>query len=137
MSGEQDLYTLLATLSPRLSDGEYVFCTFPGAGYGEYAELDPVACVLEAEGLTLVVPTANARAHGLDWQSPLRMITLGVHSSLDAVGLTAACARQLAARGISANVIAAYHHDHVFVPAPRALEALAALNALTCTEGMG
>ena len=59
-----------------------------------------------------------------------RCITLDVHSSLEAVGLTAACAQALAAGGISANVVAGYSHDHILVPAPRAQDALAALDAL-------
>jgi hypothetical protein len=58
------------------------------------------------------------------------MITLRVHSSLAAVGLTAAVAAALSDHGISANVVAAYCHDHIFVPADRAEEALAALRSL-------
>jgi hypothetical protein len=53
-----------------------------------------------------------------------------MHSSLEAVGLTAAVATALAARGIAANVIAGARHDHVFVPAARADDALAALRDL-------
>jgi hypothetical protein len=53
-----------------------------------------------------------------------------VHSSLEAVGLTAAVAGALTAAGISANVVAAFHHDHVFVPADRAEAAMAQLDLL-------
>ena len=54
-------------------------------------------------------------------------ISLGVHSSLEAVGLTAALSTRLADAGISANVIAALRRDHFFVPWDRRDEALAVL----------
>lgn len=60
-----------------------------------------------------------------------RAITLEVHSSLNAVGLTAAVSGALARRGISANVVAAFYHDHIFVPAGQAQEALETLGALS------
>ena len=72
----------------------------------------------------------QAESSGLGPLPRFRMITLGVYSSLEAVGLTAAVADCLAQRGIAANVIAAYHHDHVFVPEGRAQEAFEALTAL-------
>ena len=62
----------------------------------------------------------------------MRQITLKVHSSLEAIGLTAAMSRALMEAGISANVVAAYYHDHIFVPAAdaeRAVEALRQLSA--------
>lgn len=130
MSGETDLDRLLASLSPRFVDGEFVFCTFADARYGDRSELAPIAAVSEPQGLTLVLPRANADARGLAYESIYRMITLGVHSSLDAVGLTAAVSARLAAHGISANVIAGYHHDHIFVPREQADEAVAALAEL-------
>lgn len=49
---------------------------------------------------------------------------------MQAVGLTAIVAEKLAAKGIGANVVAAYYHDHVFVPSEQAVEALAVLQAL-------
>ena len=131
MSGETHLPTLLAELEPALLPGELVFLSVPGAGYGDLPELRPVALMVEDEGLSLVVPRAAAEAAGRDASAPLRCITLRVHSSLEAVGLTAAVARALAEVGISANVIAAAHHDHVFVPAADAERALAALAALS------
>ncbi|GAB4250646.1 ACT domain-containing protein [Deferrisoma sp.] len=130
MSGEKDLGKLLGSLAPVLRDGEYVFCTFPGARYGDYADLEPVASVLEAEGLTLVVPKPRADERGLGYEGVFRWIALRVHSSLEAVGLTAAFSGRLAERGISANVVAGYHHDHIFVPKAQAEEALEALEEL-------
>ena len=115
MSGETNLDKLLATISPSLMDGEFVFLSFANAGYGDYANLDPVASIIEAEGLTLVVRKSQADRHALEYQSSFKGITLGVHSSLDAVGLTAAFSVKLTEQGISANVIAGYFHDHIFV----------------------
>lgn len=135
-SGETDLNRLLAGMAPEPMPGEYVFCSFPGGRYGEHAELDPVAAVREAEGLTLVIPRHSADAHNLAYSSVLKGITLTVHSSLEAVGLTAAVARRLSAQGISANVMAGYYHDHVLVQSEHAARALAALRALA-TEAAG
>jgi len=130
VAGETDLAWLIAELEPRLDGREFVFCTIAGAAYGDRRELEPVAAMQEAEGLTLVLERARAEAAGLDYEGVFRMITLQVHSSLEAVGLTAAVADRLADLEIGANVIAGYHHDHVLVPADRAGEALRALEAL-------
>ena len=84
---------------------------------------------VEEEGLTLVIERSVAEGNRIDCSAPFRRIVLTVHSSLEAVGLTAAVATALAERGISANMIAAFHHDHIFVPSDRAEAALAALHA--------
>ena len=131
MIGESNLEKLLASLAPRLVPGEFVFCTFEAAKYGDHADLQPVAAISEPEGLTLIVPKPVAQARSLTSSAVHRMITLGVHSSLEAVGLTAAVATQLTAHGISANVVAAFHHDHIFVPCEHAERAIAALNELS------
>lgn len=128
MAGEKNLNTLLASLSPRLVEGEFVFCTIPGARYGEFAGLFPLASFQEEQGLTIVVSKARADQAGLGYESVFRCITLSVHSSLEAVGLTAAVSGKLTEKGISANVIAGYFHDHIFVAADQADAALAALN---------
>lgn len=128
MAGERDLDKLLASLSPRLVDDDFVFCTIEGAAYGDFADLSPLASFSEDDGLTLVLTKQKADRAGLKYESLFRCITLDLHSSLAAVGLTAAVSRRLADRGISANIIAAYHHDHVFVPAEKAGDALSVLN---------
>ena len=115
MSGERDLGRLLAGLTPILDPVEY--------GFETAAEAPPLgdafALIREAEGVTAIRP-------GKGWAR----ITLQVHSSLDAVGLTARVAESLAAHGISANMVAAFHHDHVFVPWTRRDEALGVLAEL-------
>lgn len=127
MAGETDLDTILASLTPKLSTEEFVFCTFAEGRYGDHAILDPIACVTEHEGLTLVLPRDQADLSGLPYETVFRRITLQVHSSLDAVGLTAAVATRLAEHGMSANVVAGYYHDHIFVPTDLAQAAVDAL----------
>lgn len=131
MTGETDLGKMLASLQPTLREGEYVFCTMENGRYGDHPELEPIASFLEAEGLTLVIPKPRADQHGIPYEGVFRCITLSVHSSLDAVGLTAVVAAKLAEHSISANVIAAYYHDHIFVQSHRAKAALAALRELS------
>lgn len=124
--GERDLTTLLRHMQPELRPGRFVFVTVPRLPDG----VEPVASVREDEGLSLVLDQADADRLGLDYEYVAAMITLRVHSALAAVGLTAAVAGELAAAGISCNVVAGHHHDHLFVPAEhgtRAAELLAAL----------
>ena len=130
MTGETNLNQLLATMSPVLKEEEYVFCTVKGS-YGDYSQLSPLASYQEEEGLTLVVTKEAAVHANLPFDTTFQVITLEVHSSLEAVGLTAAISTKLAACGISANVMAAYYHDHIFVPHDHAQTALAALKELT------
>ena len=124
---KKNLNKLLASISPRLLSGEFVFCTVQGK-YGDYADLSPLATFIESEGLTLVITEENAIKANLSYESIFKCITLTVHSSLDAVGLTAAVSGKLAEKGISANVIAAYYHDHIFVQTEMAELAIKALN---------
>ncbi|MEM7126677.1 MAG: ACT domain-containing protein [Chloroflexota bacterium] len=131
MTSITDLKTLLKEMAPRLREGVYVFATFKSATYGDRAELEPVASFQEDEGLTLVIPKEQADNHQIPYETTLNAITLTVHSSLEAVGLTAAVANKLAEHGISANVIAAFYHDHIFVPSDRAEDALNALRELS------
>ena len=131
MTAETDLATLIRNLKPRLRPATYVFCSLAEGNYGALAHTDPVACIAETEGLTLVMTQASADREGLTYEGSFRCIGLEVHSHLEAVGLTAAIAGELATHGISANVVAAYHHDHVFVPSRHAEEALLLLEAMS------
>ncbi|MFG2990395.1 ACT domain-containing protein [Streptomyces sp. NPDC048257] len=128
MSGESDLRTLLSGMRPELNEGRYVFCTVEGDTVP--AGTTPVATVREPEGLTLVLRREEADAAGLAYDYTAGWITLRIHSALDAVGLTAAFAAELGAHGLSCNVIAGYHHDHLFVAVDRAEEAMAVLEGL-------
>lgn len=130
MCGTTDLDELLRVMKPQLLAAEFVFCTVAGS-LVDYVSLKPVATFIEAEGLTLVLDKNTAQDAGLPFEGAFRQITLTVHSSLEAVGLTAAISAKLAAKGISANVIAAYYHDHIFVPSAKAEMALLALQELS------
>ena len=129
MAGEKELKTLLASMSPSLDDTDWVFAV---VGEEDAVRLTPhaIASFREVEGLTLVLPQAAADDLK-NVSAPMSRITLEVHSSLEAVGLTAAVAGALAEAGLSANVVAAYYHDHIFVPKASADRALAVLQALT------
>ncbi|MEO1525359.1 MAG: ACT domain-containing protein [Planctomycetota bacterium] len=130
MNGVDDLAVLLGNLNPVLQSGEYVFVTLANGVYGEGTTLQPIASFAEHEGLTLVIPERRATEEELPFDGTFRLITLSVYSDLHAVGLTAAVAGALSRSGIPANVIAAFHHDHVLVPTPQAEEAMAVLNGL-------
>ena len=129
MSGHTDLEYLLRAADPVLDDQHYVFVSLSGE-YGDYADWNPIATFAEAEGLTLVIPCSTADEHGVAYDDVLQRITLRVHSSLSAVGLTAAFSAALTREGISANVIAGYYHDHIFVPVADAARAMIALEEL-------
>lgn len=125
MSGLHDLDRALASLDAT-PQGIYVFATVPTVPDG----LDPFAVIAEDEGYTVVVTEEQARDAALPLDEKFARITLGVHSSLNAVGLTATISQTLASRSISCNVIAGYFHDHLFVQADRVTEASAALDEL-------
>lgn len=130
VGSEVDLPTLLRTLRPVLRDGEWAFVSLPSHVAAAHRDA-ALASFVEDEGVSLVLPRGHAEAHALAHDGAFRCITCTVHSSLQAVGLTAAIASALAARGIPANVIAATRHDHVLVPSARVDEAVDALRALS------
>ena len=133
MSGEQDLGRLLATLEPHLHPDLLVYAEV--AAGAAVPEVDAFAVIAEDEGTTLVLRAADAEALGLTHEFPCRRIELRVHSSLDAVGMTAAFATALADHGISANVIAGLRHDHLLIPDADAERAVEVLRALQRTAG--
>jgi len=128
-SGETNLNALLKTLKPVLNTGEFVFCFVR-----ELTEAQTAACIMsfqEEEGTTLIIPRWQADRLKLPYTFVGAWITLTVHSSLHAVGLTAAFSHALAKQGISCNVVAAFHHDHIFVDYPNAEAAMEILKELS------
>jgi hypothetical protein len=121
---------MLARLSPALHDEIYLFVTIADGRLPEEAGACAIAWFREAEGVSLILPRDAAILLGHGEEPPMRQITLKVNSSLEGVGLTAAVAGRLAEHGIACNMVAAFHHDHLFVPADRAEEALALLEQL-------
>ena len=124
----RETQAMLAGMKPRLASGEFVFCTSRDVDLIARANPLALGSFKEDEGTTLILARADAKALGFDEAMPMRRIVLDVFSALDGIGLTAGVASALTAAKIPCNMIAAYHHDHVFVPAHRAEEAVAVLN---------
>ncbi len=131
MQGERDLSTLLQQMTPEVHPDVFAFCCFPDRQLPP--GLTPVGTFHEAEGLTAIVPLHQVQALGLPHQFECRMVTLTVHSALDAVGFLTRISAALAAQGIACNVVSAFHHDHLFVPSERIADAMNALTELRRT----
>jgi uncharacterized protein len=126
--GEKDLVKLCASLDPVMALPIYVFCSFP-----DFILPDGLATfctVREREGMTAVVEQSDAQRLRLPYTYESRLITLTVHSSLEAVGFIAVISRELAQAGIPCNAIAGCRHDHIFVPVERAEESMTVLKAI-------
>ncbi len=131
-----DLQVLLQQMQPQLQAEPYAYLRLPDwPDAAQLQRLQPFALFAESEGISAVVSQACATAAELQGEGPFALISLRVHSSLQAVGLTAAIATALTDAGISANVIAALHHDHLLVPWPAREDALAVLTALSLRAG--
>jgi predicted N-acetyltransferase YhbS len=128
MTGEKDIRTLLASIHPVLREGEYVYVLWP---HGRPLAAGIEAAVREAEGLTVVLPRAEADRLELPYDFVAAWITLQVHSSLEAIGLTAAVGAALTDAKISCNVLAGFHHDHLLVPVADAERAIEVLHELS------
>jgi uncharacterized protein len=133
---EHDLLKLLATMEPELHAGEFVFASVSEARFADVVA-DAVCVFRETEGITVIVPRAVADSQGLGYDFVAAWITLMVNSALDAVGLTAAFASALTNAGISCNVVAALHHDHLFVAVAEGTRALEVLEALSRASSSG
>ncbi|MEK1897265.1 MAG: ACT domain-containing protein [Rhizobium sp.] len=120
----RDTHAMLSGMTPTLMNGEFVFCVMPDEDVARLAVPDTLAWFREREGISLILSKSRAEQLGFNCDMPMRRIVLEVLSSLEGVGLTAAVASALAARSIPCNMVAAYHHDHVFVPAAMAELAL-------------
>ncbi len=133
MSGEKDLAVLIQNMEPVLNTGEYVFCTIETLG-----GIPDIGRILfffrETEAITIVLEKKIADEWSLDYHYISSWITLNIHSSLEAVGLTAAFANALKKENISCNVVAAYFHDHIFVAEKDAEKAMDALYALRSAQ---
>jgi hypothetical protein len=115
-------------MEPSLREGVWVFGILPA---GVPLEADGiVASIREPEGMSVVMEEGAALGAGVRPVFRAAWITLTVHSDLEAVGLTAAVSVALGAAGISCNVVAGTYHDHLFVPAQKAADAMAALHKL-------
>ena len=115
MSGDTDLSNLLKTMKPELNEGIYSFYTVESLAGLRIPLEDILMFFQEKESITLIVSKQNAVKYQLSQENLFSWITLSVHSSLSAVGLTAAFSGALAKVNISCNVVSGYYHDHIFV----------------------
>ncbi len=129
MNGEKDLSKLLQTLQPSHNPGDYVFCVVDDPAMVNVK--DSILFFRETEGFTIVIKKELADSLKLDYSFIAAWITLTVHSSLEAVGLTAAFSAALSAGGISCNVVAAFYHDHLFVNKNDCEKAMKILNGFS------
>ena len=119
--GETDIDKLIAGMKPKLNEGDYVFCLVSNDSEiynSKISRKDILMEFKETEGITLILKKNVADKYaddGLRYEYVAAWLTLEIHSALEAVGLTAAVSKALAEANISANVIAAFHHDHIFV----------------------
>ena len=127
MIGENNQQKLLKSIKPMLDPREFVFCTIP---FNQiiYPDLNPICRFEEKEGVTLILEKPEAENNNLNYTYPCKMITLEVHSSLEAVGFLAAITSRLAEQGISVNPVSAYYHDHLFVPVSKAEQTMKILD---------
>jgi hypothetical protein len=134
MRQKKNLESILKNLNPSTTEASFVFCTLPALpGGADPAVLDPWAIIKEDEGISLILEKERADRLGLKYESTYGRITLKVYSSLNAVGLSAAVATALACEDISVNIVAGYHHDHLFVPKTHLETAMKILRGMQCS----
>ncbi|MBT9553003.1 MAG: ACT domain-containing protein [Hydrogenophaga sp.] len=129
MIGEKDQVRLQQLMAPDLRPETYVYCTFPD--HRLPVGLAPICTFTESEGLTAIVEFSQAIRVQVPYIFEAKLITLTVHSSLEAIGFLAMISTALAKAGIPCNAVAAFHHDHLFIPVDRADDAFSLLNALS------
>ena len=129
-SGDEDLSNLLNNLQPNLLNEDYVFITLEDYSFDFFNLLHPIATFKEEEGLTLVISEERAKRENFEYNSVFKCISLGVHSSLNSVGLIATISTLLSEKGISCNVFSGYFHDHLFVQKSLSKEALELLKSI-------
>jgi hypothetical protein len=125
MNGESNLESLLRNMKPMVVQGEYVFCSIQES---QLEDLENLLMVFrESEGPTVIVTKVVAEKNELDFSSSWGLVSLSIHSDLEAVGFLAAITSHLAEVGISVNAVSAFYHDHLFVPYERVDEAMSRL----------
>jgi hypothetical protein len=126
MEGEKNLEKLLKTMRPSLNEGDFVFCVVNDIATIESSDI--IMFFREQEGFTVIIKKELADSLNFEYSFVASWITLTVHSSLEAVGLTAAFSKALSQEGISCNVVAAFYHDHIFVAQSDSEKAMDILN---------
>jgi uncharacterized protein len=128
-TGETDLKKLIKSLKPKHNTGDFVFCEI--SDLSKINAKDIIMFFKEEEAVTIIITKELADRLKLQYSFVAAWITLTVHSSLTAVGLTALVSKTLSDNGISCNVVAAFYHDHIFVGKEDADKAISLLNQLS------
>lgn len=123
LNGEENLEILLKSINPVLDSREFVFCTISKNDF-QKIKTNAVCWFKEKEGITLILEMSEAEKNNLEFIYPCKMITLNVHSNLNAIGFLAAVTTKLAEHKISVNAVSAFYHDYLFVPAEKAEQAV-------------
>ncbi|MEQ9467942.1 MAG: ACT domain-containing protein [Ekhidna sp.] len=129
MTGETNLSKLIKTMTPKLNKGDYIFATIKNID--KISRQDTLCEFKEDEGWSVIIERRKADELGISYSFIASWITLDVHSSLEAVGLTAAFSTELSNHNISCNVIAGFYHDHIFVDKKDGKKALEILRTLS------
>lgn len=121
---------MISGMTPELQPGVFVFVTTDDDVLAGRLSAQAISTFKEKEGMSVIIPISLAEELDFNVDHPMQCITLNVYSSLEGVGLTAAVATALGQAAIPCNMVAAFHHDHVFVPADMSANALAVLERL-------
>lgn len=132
MSGQTNLNDVLKSLDISCDGIEYGFANIKADGFPQSADI--IGTFSEKEGLTIIASVIYLRENNIQFDGPYAKLTIEVHTSLQLVGLTAVLSKQLAENGISANVVAAYYHDHIFVQYEHRQKAIELLYKLKDSE---
>jgi len=123
-------YDMISGMTPTVRSGIYVFISTEDPTLVASLTSQAISTFEEEEGISMLISVDLARKSGFSVDQPMSCITLNVYSSLEGVGLTAAVSTALGDNSIPCNMVAAFHHDHVFVPSEmcdRAMEVLTSL----------
>ena len=126
----QTAYDMISGMTPELQTGSFVFVTTNDPDLVTSLSGKAVSVFKEDEGISMIIPAGLAEQSMLNVDHPMRCITLNVFSSLEGVGLTAAVSTALGDHDIPCNMVAAFHHDHVFVPSEMCDQAMEVLISL-------
>lgn len=130
-------FDMISKMTPEVRAGSFVFVTTDNPVLGASLSSEAVSMFKEDEGISMIIPIELAEKNNFGVDDPMRCITLNVYSSLNGVGLTSAVSTALGDNAIPCNIVAAFHHDHVFVPSDmceRAMQALTSLQNQTAKD---
>lgn len=127
MVGINNLEVLLKSMKPELIEGAFVFVTTKG----DFSKLSPILIFKEKEGTTIIIKKETADKNKIKYETVWAMITLTIHSDLNAVGFLATITKKLAEKGISVNAVSAFYHDHLFVPFEKRTETMTTLKLIS------